>query len=410
MTQSFCLTSALGIVLIGSATTLNLTATLANAATFSAKAEVNGEEIISIGNQVTRIINNSGVSTAAAQVAHKDSDFKVTTAAGDAQATKQQERSLNLLLRLAKLFNEAGVDSEAERIASHFAFKASVKELVKPPIFPEILKEENKKISASTRALKDNRKDIEETANSLAEQTFFKRNNILAVIPKVSIQTSVDGDDEESKVMPMASALGINRDPLAILWDAGSLRSVEIDLSALTLTVETIGFGTSAAALYSSDGIFIDDTTDINKTEDDSEAESFFDLFVAITSFDDSSPTIDILDLDVFGNQVFDNMGNIGIDSVGEELKQQFKLIDENTFGFMSDYSFTVVLPDNLPQSSESVLFLRNFSSVATLGPSIPEPSSSLSLLALGMLCISSTFKCKLKSSESPKKESLKVG
>ena len=87
----------------------------------------------------------------------------------------------------------------------------------------------------------------------------------------------------------MASGLGINRDPLGILWDSGSQRSVEIDLSALTLTVETMGLGTAVAALYSSDGIFIDGTTDINKSEDDPEAESFFDFFVAITSFDGSS-------------------------------------------------------------------------------------------------------------------------
>jgi hypothetical protein len=169
----------------------------------------------------------------------------------------------------------------------------------------------------------------------------------------------------------MAVALAVDRDPLAVKWKMVSDQEITIDLSEVSLTAETMGSRTSAFALFGSDLSFINNKLNIHLAED--QAAPLYELLISFVSENGKQRVPDV-QLETFGNEIFDSLGNVGIDDVRDGLSSQLIQIGEGTFGFSSSYSFTVTVPGN---PSKSVLFLRDFAvaSVTAEGEPTPTPT-----------------------------------
>lgn len=170
---------------------------------------------------------------------------------------------------------------------------------------------------------------------------------------------------------PMAVALAVDRDPLAVKWKKVSDQEIAIDLSELSLTVKTMGSMTSAFALFGSDMSFINNKLNIHLSEE--QAAPLYEFLISFASTNGEPPVLDVL-LDTFDNEIFDSLGNVGIDNVIDGLMSQLTQIGEGTIGFNSSYSFTVMVPES---PSESVLFLRDFAvaSVTAEEEATPTPT-----------------------------------
>ena len=170
---------------------------------------------------------------------------------------------------------------------------------------------------------------------------------------------------------PMAVALAVDRDPLAVKWKKVSDQEITIDLSEVSLTVKTMGSMTSAFALFGSDMSFINNKLNIHLSEE--QAAPLYEFLISFASTNGEPPVLDVL-LDTFDNEIFDSLGNVGIDNVIDGLMSQLTLIDEDTIGFNSSYSITVMVPES---PSKSVLFLRDIAvaSVTAVEEATPTPT-----------------------------------
>ncbi|MEW6144391.1 MAG: hypothetical protein AB1598_05170 [Thermodesulfobacteriota bacterium] len=168
---------------------------------------------------------------------------------------------------------------------------------------------------------------------------------------------------------PMAVALAVDRDPLAVKWKTVSDQEITIDLSEVSLTAKTTGSMTSAFALFSSDMSFINNSLNINLSEE--QAAPLYELLISFTSTNGDPPVLDVL-LDAFENEISDSLGNVGIDDVIEGLMTQLTLTGEGSIGFDSSYSFTVTVPES---PSKSVLFLRDIAVASVTAEEEPTPT-----------------------------------
>lgn len=110
----------------------------------------------------------------------------------------------------------------------------------------------------------------------------------------------------------------------------------------------------------------------------------------------------------------FEALGNFGMEIVGPVVADSFnscEVTDSRNLdckdGFLAPevravFTFTLRIPNDTGLNEVKVL------NTAT-NPSVPEPASSLSLLALGTLGAASTFKRQLKPSKSTEKETTKI-
>lgn len=169
----------------------------------------------------------------------------------------------------------------------------------------------------------------------------------------------------------MAVALAVDWDPLAVKWKKVSDQEITIDLSEVSLTVKTMGSMTSAFALFGSDMSFINNKLNIHLSEE--QAAPLYEFLISFASTNGEPPVLDVL-LDTFDNEIFDSLGNVGIDNVIDGLLSQLTQIGEGTIGFNSSYSFTVMVPES---PSKSVLFLRDFAvaSVTAEEEATPTPT-----------------------------------
>jgi hypothetical protein len=159
---------------------------------------------------------------------------------------------------------------------------------------------------------------------------------------------------------PTACALAVDRDPIIVDWGKHSDPEITVSLLDVLITTATTGSKASAFALFSSDVSFVNDTGNIHTAED--QATPLYTLVMSAVSNNGDVITLEVLELETFGNEISDSLGNVGVDDVRSGLLSQLVLTGAGTIGFESSYSFTVKVPGD---PSKSLLFLRDFGAVS---------------------------------------------
>jgi hypothetical protein len=242
------------------------------------------------------------------------------------------------------------------------ALATEIKDKTKPTDRPERFKEVSKKIFpllaeinklSNPDALEEAEAFATTLQGGLTGATFTLEEN-----PKTRVE-------KKAARNPMAVALAVDRDPLAVKWKRVPDQEVTVDLSEVSLTAATIGSRTSAFALFGSDVSFINNNLNIHLAED--QAAPLYEFLISFVSTNGEPPALDVLELETFGNEISDSLENVGIDNVRDGLLSQLTQIGDATIGFISSYSFTVKVPGS---PSKSVLFLRDLAitSVAAEG------------------------------------------
>ncbi len=343
----------------------------ARAQAVRAEAQVNSNTKGKIGPVKNERTDGKGVSIAAAKVFTPErEDYRVSGAPGEGTdgnnpANANELPTLQALLNALTTSNpDIGKRTQPTKNPARFT------EIDKITGFPTLL--------AKTDELKNT--DPLEIASALATQRakIIVEGGLPVRVewdPKLDVKGEVD---LKSKNKAKAAAFGVNRDPLAIEWDAAFDRLVSLDLSELSLVVETSGAHSSAFAFFGSDASFINGTLDIELPEDD--ATPLYEFSVSALSLD-GGPAVFEVTFETFGNHVFDSLGNQGLDNVRNGLLSQLALLGDGSLGFQSPYSFTVRVPE---EPLESVLFLREVAA-ASAEAAIPEPST-MTLVGVGLV------------------------
>ena len=304
----------------------------------SAKAVVNGK--LKIEFEREEAADGKGVSIAAGKIFNpvKES-YRVSTqpAAGN---DGNQPANANEVENLQTLINsiKGGILGPKQLAAD---LKDKTKPTDRPKRFQEVRKvRDGLPLLAETEAL-SNAGALEE-AKAKATQKIVQGS-----IPESGRYLAEDMPEtkveKKAAANPMAVAFTVNRDPLAVKWDKRSdQQEVTIDLSEVSLTVETVGARTSAFALFGSDVSFINNKHNINLSED--QASPLCELLISFVSENGAPPVLDV-QLEAFQNEIFDSLGNEGIGDVTDGLLSQLTQIGEGTIGFNSSYSFTVIVP-----------------------------------------------------------------
>lgn len=333
---------------------------------------VNGSETKDFSGELVGDDTAKGVAIAGAKIYFgNDEDYQVNR--GPANAV--EKAALQAVADLAKATAVTDANARADAIRK---FRDGAKEKTKPvaganPAFVEIAKVIG--LSANTKVV-SNEFTVERAVAS-ALQTLEK-------IPRVRYVTSDLVSTRVRKGIaepPTAVAFTVNRDPFAITWSSPSERNVKVDLSDVSFTLETRGDAIAVSTL-NSDGAFINGITDINAPE--SMASPLYELLIPVVSIDGSAPFIDFgaFEFVVFGNEVFDSLGNVGIDAVTDGLLGSLGLINGDTIGFLSPYSFSVTVPGT---SENSVIWVRDIVSGAVIA--VPEPPMVL-LVGMGLVVL----------------------
>ena len=330
----------------------------------SAKAVVNGKLKIEFEREEAAV--GKGVSIAAAKIFNpvKES-YRVSSqpAAGDdgnQPANAKEVENLQTLINSIK----GGILGPKQLAAD---LKDKTKPTDRPKRFNEVRKvRDGLPLLAETEAL-SNAAALEE-AKAKATQRI-----VAGSLPDSGRYLAEDMPEtkveKKAAANPTAVAFTVNRDPLAVKWDKRSdQQEVTIDLSEVSLTAETVGATTGAFALFDSDVSFINNKHNVNLSED--QALPLCELLISFVSENGAPPVLDV-ELEAFGNQIFDSLGNKGIGDVTDGLLSRLTQIGESTVGFNSSYSFTVVVPES---PSKSVLFLRDFG-IASVTAAEPTPT-----------------------------------
>ncbi len=286
-----------------------------------------------------------------------------------------------VLQGLMPLAQATAVDGVFARNTAQKKFADAAKTATAPvaganPAFTEVAK--NPSLTSETAGLLNSK--ALESAGAIAKQEFDKNPGVQYVT-----RDQVYGVVKPDKVpSPAAAAFTVNRDPFAADWDPLASRGVTVDLSQVGFSLQTAG-SAIAAVLANTDAAYSNGTVDIGLPQTD--ALPLYDLLLPFVSIDGASPILDIgaFVFDVFGNEVFDSLGNVGVAAVTAGLLSHIGLTSTNTIGFTAPYSFSVMVPGD---SAQSVLYFRAVSAAAVVAEAIPEPGS-LSLLLLGFLLLS---------------------
>jgi hypothetical protein len=358
-----------------------------------AKSSVNGKIKKQIPTSQGLQNNGKGVSIAAAKVFHPEPNgteqYKVSreptqTDNGNKAANAAEEQKLKGLIQTLAFPKGLGL-----------GLGDKIKKDTQPTMDPEAFKEVPKvkdglPLLAETEALMNKTPPPVEKAKASATQVLTTGAPLTGAT--FTVEESEDLKPEtEANGKGRAAALAINRDPVPIEWSPAVGSFVIVDLSNLSFTVATTGNGTTAFALFGSDVSFISNTLNIDSPED--AATPLYNFLISYISTDGASPVLNFFDFEVFGNQVFDNRGNVGEAAVRSAISTELKPLDDGSIGFQDSYLLGVIVPGN---PSASVLFLRDFAATAvdTIVPETP----AFHLLVIGLIILAASNRNKLPS------------
>jgi hypothetical protein len=179
-------------------------------------------------------------------------------------------------------------------------------------------------------------------------------------------------------------AFTAHHDPISVDWTSASNRSLTLDLSQVSFTVQTVGSNATAVGVLGITGSYIDNTSSLNLPE--SSATPLFSLTLPVISVDGGPPEVytGALSLSASGT-VTDSLGDSGLSAVTQGLISQLTVTSTETVDFSSPYTITFGLPGS---ASTSVLYLDE--TTFALASAVPEPSSEVLLLTgiVGLACL----------------------